>query len=291
VLWTEVRSVYEGANLTLDGGGKTCCHSIGNQAEPAMKDDTASAIVTAGILVIGDEILSGRTKDKNIGYIAEYLTTIGIDLREVRVVADDGNAIVEALNALRARYTYVFTTGGIGPTHDDITADCVAKAFGVAIDYDPRAVAMLKERYAVMGTEMNEARMRMTRVPAGADLVPNKVSAAPGFWIGNVIVMAGVPSIMQAMLDAVAPKLRTGVRMLSESVRADCREGDLGTELGEVAKAHPEVMIGSYPFVDEVRGPNTNIVLRGRDPIRIVDAKAAVEDMLGKVRARLAAQG
>jgi molybdenum cofactor synthesis domain-containing protein len=277
--------------LALDGGSKTCCHNIGNRAEPAMRDDTAAAIVTAGILVIGDEILSGRTKDKNIGYIAEYLTTIGIDLREVRVVADDEDAIVEALNALRARYTYVFTTGGIGPTHDDITADCVAKAFGVAIDHDPRAVAMLKERYAVMGTEMNEARMRMTRVPAGADLVPNKVSAAPGFWIGNVIVMAGVPSIMQAMLDAVAPKLRTGVKMLSESVRADCREGDLGTELGEVAKTHPAVMIGSYPFVDDVRGPNTNIVLRGRDPARIADAKAAVEDMLGKVRARLAAQG
>jgi molybdenum cofactor synthesis domain-containing protein len=256
-----------------------------------MKDNATPAIVTAGILVIGDEILSGRTKDKNIGYIAEYLTTIGIDLREVRVVADDEAAIVEALNALRARYTYVFTTGGIGPTHDDITADCVAKAFGVAIDYDPRVVAMLKERYAAMGTEMNEARMRMTRVPQGADLVPNRVSAAPGFWIGNVIVMAGVPSIMQAMLDAVAPKLRTGIKILSETVRADCREGDLGTELGEVAKAHPDVMIGSYPFVDDVRGPNTNIVVRGRHPARLADAKAAVEDMLGRVRTRLAAKG
>jgi len=276
MLWMAARSVYEGP---------------GNHAEPEMKDDTTAAIVTAGILVIGDEILSGRTKDKNIGYIAEYLTTIGIDLREVRVVADDADAIVEALNALRDRYTYVFTTGGIGPTHDDITADCVAKAFGVAIDHDPRAVAMLQERYATMGTEMNEARMRMTRVPRGADLVPNKVSAAPGFWIGNVIVMAGVPSIMQAMLDAVAPKLRTGVKMLSETLRADCREGDLGTELGEVAKAHPEVMIGSYPFVDEVGGPNTNIVLRGRDPARLAAAKAAVEDMLGTVRARMAAQG
>jgi molybdenum cofactor synthesis domain-containing protein len=256
-----------------------------------MKDNATPTIVTAGILVIGDEILSGRTKDKNIGYIAEYLTTIGIDLREVRVVADDEDAIVEALNALRARYTYVFTTGGIGPTHDDITADSVAKAFGVAIDYDPRAVAMLKERYAAMGTEMNEARMRMTRVPKGADLVPNKVSAAPGFRIGNVIVMAGVPSIMQAMLDAVAPQLKTGIKMLSETIRADCREGDVGTELGEVAKAHPEVMIGSYPFVDEVRGPNTNIVVRGRDPARLADAKAAVEDMLDNVRARMAAQG
>ncbi|HWN52750.1 MAG TPA: competence/damage-inducible protein A [Xanthobacteraceae bacterium] len=256
-----------------------------------MKDDATPEIVTAGILVIGDEILSGRTKDRNIGYIAEYLTTIGIDLREVRVVADDEDAIVEALNALRIRYTYVFTTGGIGPTHDDITADCVAKAFGVAIDYDPRAVALLKERYAAMGTELNEARMRMTRVPKGAELVPNQVSAAPGFWIGNVIVMAGVPSIMQAMLDAVAPKLRTGIKVLSETVRADCREGDVGTELGEVAKAHPEVMIGSYPFVDDVRGPNTNIVVRGRDPARIAAARAAVEDMLGKVRARIAAEG
>jgi molybdenum cofactor synthesis domain-containing protein len=247
----------------------------------------SSGVVTAAILVIGDEILSGRTKDKNIGYIAEYLTKIGIDLREVRVVADDEAAIVEALDGLRGRYSYVFTTGGIGPTHDDITADCVAKTFGVPIDYDPRAVAIMKERYAALGTEMNEARMRMTRVPKGADLVPNRVSAAPGFWIGNVIVMAGVPSIMQAMLDEVAPKLATGARMLSETVRADCREGDIGTELGEIAKAHPEVLIGSYPFVDEVRGPNTNIVVRARDPARLGAAKAAVEAMLTQVRVRL----
>jgi molybdenum cofactor synthesis domain-containing protein len=250
--------------------------------------DASSRIVTAALLVIGDEILSGRTKDQNIGYIAEYLTKIGIDLREVRVVADDEAAIVEALNALRARNTYVFTTGGIGPTHDDITAECVAKAFGVAIDYDPRAVAVMKARYAAMGTEMNEARMRMTRIPAGAELVPNKVSAAPGFWIGNVIVMAGVRSIMQAMLDEVAPKLATGARLLSQTVRADCREGDIGTELGEIAKSHPEVMIGSYPFVDEFRGPNTNIVVRSRDPERLAAATAAVEAMLTQVRARLA---
>jgi molybdenum cofactor synthesis domain-containing protein len=248
----------------------------------------SSRIVTAALLVIGDEILSGRTKDQNIRYIAEYLTKIGIDLREVRVVADDQAAIVEALNALRGRNTYVFTTGGIGPTHDDITAECVAKAFGVPIDYDPRAVAIMKARYAAMGTEMNEARMRMTRIPAGAELVPNKVSAAPGFWIGNVIVMAGVPSIMQAMLDEVVPKLATGARLLSQTVRADCREGDIGTELGEIAKAHPGVMIGSYPFVDEFRGPNTNIVVRSRDPERLAAAKAAVEAMLTQVRARLA---
>jgi len=255
-----------------------------------MKDDTAPEIITAGLLVIGDEILSGRTKDKNIGYVAEYLTRIGIDLREARIVADDENAIIEALNAMRARYTYVFTTGGIGPTHDDITADSVAKAFGVAIDYDDRALALLKERYAAMGTELNEARMRMSRVPKGAELVPNKVSAAPGFWIGNVIVMAGVPSIMQAMLDEVAPRLKTGTRMLSETVRADCREGDVGTELGEIAKVHPDVMIGSYPFMDEVRGPNANIVVRSRNPARLAAARKAIEKMLDQKRALMAAQ-
>jgi molybdenum cofactor synthesis domain-containing protein len=241
-------------------------------------------VVTAGLLVIGDEILSGRTKDKNIGYIAEYLTGIGVDLMEVRVVADDEAAIVAALNEMRARYTYVFTTGGIGPTHDDITADCVAKAFGVSIDYDPRAVAIMKERLAQTGAEMNEARMRMTRIPAGADLVLNKVSAAPGFWLGNVIVMAGVPSIMQVMLDEVAPKLQTGVRMLSETVRADAREGDIGTPLGAIAKAHPEVAIGSYPFFDEQHGPNTNVVLRARDQEKLTTARRAVEEMLERVK-------
>src|SRR5437899_4036380 len=252
-----------------------------------MNDNTTPAIVTAGLLVIGDEILSGRTKDKNIGYVAEYLTAIGIDLAEVRVVADTEAAIVEALSTLRQRYTYVFTTGGIGPTHDDITADSVAKAFGVAIDYDERAVAIMRERFAAIGTEMNEARMRMARVPAGAELVLNKVSAAPGFWIGNVIVMAGVPAIMQAMLDEVAPKLKTGAKMIAETVRADAREGDIGTELGEIAKAHPGVAIGSYPFFDETRGPNTNIVLRARDPARLGGAKAAVEAMLARVKATL----
>src|SRR5688572_11848690 len=185
------------------------------RAKGKMSMNGPAEVITAAILVIGDEILSGRTKDKNIGYIAEYLTNIGIDLSEVRVVPDIEEEIVEALNALRRRYTYVFTTGGIGPTHDDITADCVAKAFGVSIDYDPRAVAIMRERFA--DDELNEARMRMTRIPAGADLVPNKISRAPGFWIGNVIVMAGVPSIMQAMLDEVAPKLQTNIKMLSET--------------------------------------------------------------------------
>lgn len=245
------------------------------------------SIVTAGLLVIGDEILSGRTKDKNIGYIAEYLTNIGVDLKEVRIVPDEEAAIVEALNALRSRYTYVFTTGGIGPTHDDITADCVAKAFGVPIDVDPRARALLLQR--IPEKDLNEARLRMCRIPAGADLIPNRISAAPGFRLGNVFVMAGVPAIMQAMLDEVAPLLTTGSRMLSESVRADLREGDIGTPLGEIAKAHPDVSIGSYPFFDEKRGPNTNVVLRSRDPQKLAAAKAAVEEMLQRVRAELAA--
>ncbi len=251
--------------------------------------ENGGGIVTAALLVIGDEILSGRTKDKNIGFIAEYLTNIGIDLKEVRVVPDEEPEIVTALNALRARYTYVFTTGGIGPTHDDITADCVAKAFGVPIGPDPRAVEIMTDRVTQTGGVMNEARMRMTRIPAGAELVLNKISAAPGFWLGNVIVMAGVPHIMQAMLEFVTPKLKTGARMLSESVRADCREGDIGTELGEIAKAHPDVVIGSYPFMDEKLGGNTHVVVRSRDAQKLAAAKQAVEAMLQQVRAELAA--
>jgi len=246
-------------------------------------------IVSAAVLVIGDEILSGRTKDKNIGYIADYLTAIGVDLKEVRVVSDDEAAIVEALNALRSRYTYVFTTGGIGPTHDDITADCVAKAFGVPIDVHPQALAILKERMAKIGGELNEARLRMARIPQGAELVANKVSGAPGFWMGNVITMAGIPTVMQAMLDEVAPKLKTGAKLLSESIRADAKEGDVGTELGAIAKANPDTIIGSYPFFDDKLGPNTNIIVRSRDPQKLQVAKSAVEDMLKKVKAQLAA--
>ena len=245
----------------------------------------ASGVITAAILVIGDEILSGRTKDKNIGYIAEYLTNIGVDVKEVRVVPDVEVEIVTALDALRHRYTYVFTTGGIGPTHDDITADCVAKAFGVTIDVDPRARALLLTRIAEK--DMNEARLRMARIPRGADLILNKVSAAPGFRIGNVHVMAGVPAIMQAMLDEVAPTLKTGIKLLSESVRADLREGDIGGPLGEIAKAHPGTMIGSYPFQDDGGRPNTNLVIRSRDPQKLAAAKAAVEAMLTQVRAGL----
>jgi molybdenum cofactor synthesis domain-containing protein len=236
-----------------------------------------SEIVTAGILVIGDEILSGRTKDKNIGFIAEYLTNIGIDLKEVRVVSDDESDIIAALNALRDRYSYVFTTGGIGPTHDDITADSVAKAFGVGIDHHPEVVARFRERF---GADLNEARLRMARIPDGADLIQSATILAPGFWIGNVIVMAGVPTIMQAMMDIVAPKLKSGVRMLSDSVRANAREGDIGGPLRAIALAHPDTIIGSYPFTDEDKRPNTNLVVRSRDPEKLAAAMSAVKEML-----------
>ncbi len=244
--------------------------------------EPAKAVITAAILVIGDEILSGRTKDKNIGYIADYLTNIGIDLKQVRVVPDEEADVVEALNALRARFTYVFTTGGIGPTHDDITADCVAKAFGVSIDHDPRAVAMLQERY--QPGDLNEARMRMARIPAGADLIENPISRAPGFRIGNVIVMAGVPSIMQAMLDNAAPGLATGTKMIAESIDANgLPEGIYAKALGEIALAHAGVSIGSYPsFVNG--GFRNQIVVRGKDQAAVTAAVSAITSAISKLQ-------
>src|SRR3989441_1534272 len=241
-------------------------------------------VVTAALLVIGSKILSGRTKDQNIGYVAECLTAVGIDLKEVRVVGNEEKAIVDALNALRHRYTYVFTTGGIGPTHDDITGDAVAKAFGVGIDHHPEVVARFRERFQGVG-KLNEARLRMARIPDGAELIQSATILAPGFKIGNVIVMAGVPSIMQAMMDIVAPKLKSGVRMLSDSVRANAREGDIGGPLREIANSHPDTIIGSYPFLDEDKRPNTNLVVRSRDPDKLNAAMTAVKEMLAGLKA------
>jgi molybdenum cofactor synthesis domain-containing protein len=223
-----------------------------------------TTIPTAAVLLIGDEILSGRTKDANLGYIADYLTALGIDLKEARVVSDDEADIVAALNALRACYTYVFTTGGIGPTHDDITADCVAKAFGVGISHHPEAVEILRAHFASRSIEENESRMRMARIPDTAELIFNSVSKAPGFHIGNVFVMAGVPKIMQAMLDEVAPRLSGGAPMLSRTVPLNLGEGDVAKRLKEIQTAHDGVMIGSYPF-ERDGGFGTNIVVRSRD--------------------------
>jgi len=235
--------------------------------------------ITAALLVIGDEILSGRTKDQNIGYIADHCTAIGIRLSEVRIVADEPEDIVTAVNALRKRYTYVFTTGGIGPTHDDITADCVAKAFDVAIDIDPRAEALLRPYFENRGVEVTDARMRMARIPAGAELIENSVSIAPGFMLGNVITMAGVPKIMQVMLDAVTPRLRTGAKMRSEAIDLKHPEGTVAGLLGQHQRDYPDVSMGSYPTFRENK-PMVQLVLRSTDADRL-------EVVTGALKAKL----
>lgn len=246
---------------------------------------TAAKSVTAGLLVIGDEILSGRTKDVNIGATAEFCTDLGIELKEVRVVSDETDEIVDALNALRSRYTYVFTTGGIGPTHDDITADAVAKAFGVALPINAQAREMLESRWRQTGTEVNEARLRMARIPEGADLIVNSVSAAPGFRIGNVHVMAGVPIIMRAMLEALAPTLKGGKKVLSVTIKAAVGEGTVGGPLGELQAQYPDVKMGSYPQMGKDR-VMTELVLRSSDPERLEEAAAAVRAMVAEAHAK-----
>lgn len=234
---------------------------------------------TAAALVIGDEILSGRTKDENIGAIADHLASIGIDLKEVRIVGDVEADIVEALNALRTRYTYVFTTGGIGPTHDDITADSVGKAFGVPVEVDERAVAMMRPAYEKRGIELTPARLRMARVPQGADLIGNSVSAAPGFKMGNVIVMAGVPAIMRSMLKAATHGLTTGPIMNSVSLVLNHPEGEIADLFAMHQQAYPDVAMGSYPsFVDGHY--RTELVLRSRDPSRLERARSELAEKL-----------
>ena len=238
--------------------------------------------VTASMVVIGDEILSGRTKDVNVGHLADTMTLVGIDLVEVRMVADDEPAIVEAVNALRARTTYIFTTGGIGPTHDDITADAISAAFGVPCIHDERALDILSRAYASRGIEFNEARRRMARMPEGSELIENRVSAAPGFRKENVHVMAGVPKIMQAMLDAVVPTLRTGRRMIAKSLVCPTGEGIVAVPLAAIQAANREVFIGSYPRWLDGRF-STEIVVRGRDEESVDKALADVSLMLDEV--------
>jgi Predicted nucleotide-utilizing enzyme related to molybdopterin-biosynthesis enzyme MoeA len=240
--------------------------------------------ITAAVLVIGDEILSGRTKDKNIGYIADFLTARGIDLREVRIVPDIELEIISAVNALRARYRYVFTTGGIGPTHDDITADSIAKAFGVGIAERADALAMLRRRFK--DNELTEARRRMARIPDGATLIENPVSDAPGFHIGNVFVMAGVPSIMQAMMDNLAAELETGISVLSESIDMQgIKEGDYGMGLADIARSHPDVSIGSYPHMTAT-GFFNQVVVRSRDEAELKSAVKAVHELIRELQAK-----
>ncbi|MEP0518706.1 MAG: molybdopterin-binding protein [Hyphomicrobiales bacterium] len=238
-------------------------------------------VSTAAVLVIGDEILSGRTKDKNIGYIADQLTEVGVDMKEVRIVSDERVDIIAALNALRDRYTYVFTTGGIGPTHDDITADSVAEAFGVSIDIDERAVAVMLERYE--RSDLTEARLRMARIPQGAELVANPVSKAPGFHIGNVFVMAGVPSIMQAMMDDVVPRLKGGQKMYSETVEAGMGEGAVAKPLGALQEGYPDVSMGSYPYQRDGKF-QTSLVLRSRDQMRLREASEQLKIIIADLK-------
>ena len=234
---------------------------------------------TAAMLVIGDEILSGRTKDKNIGFVADTLTDIGIDLEEVRIVADREAAIVEAVLALAARYDFVFTSGGIGPTHDDITADSIARAFDLSIDVDPRAAEILHAYWRQRGIEPNESRLRMARIPEGARLIPNAVSAAPGFVVRNVFVMAGVPSILQAMMDEAVKMLPASRPVLSETIEAHRGEGDIAEAAATVQAAYPDGRIGSYPYHDGARF-TTRLVLRSRDAEALAAARAAMDRAL-----------
>lgn len=237
--------------------------------------------ITAAVLVIGDEILSGRTRDRNSGTIAAHLDAIGIALREVRVVADDTDDIVAAVNALRQRYTYLFTTGGIGPTHDDLTADSIGAAFGVPVEIDPRAVAMMEEAYAARGVALTPARLRMARIPAGAELIANSLSAAPGFQIGNVFVLAGVPDIMESMLLAATQRLRTGVKMNSVSIVVRRAEGEIAELFAAHQRAFPDIAMGSYPSFT-ADGYRTELVLRGSDPVRLDAAREALARLLAE---------
>jgi molybdenum cofactor synthesis domain-containing protein len=235
---------------------------------------------TAAMIVIGDEILSGRTRDSNMHYLAQELTKVGIDLMEVRVASDDAHAIEGAVRALSAAYTHVFTSGGIGPTHDDITADCVARAFDRPIDVRDDARAILQAHYDRMGTELNAARLRMARIPQGAALIENPVSAAPGFVIENVHVMAGVPAVFQTMVASVLPTLTGGQPLMSQSLRVFRGEGDIAGPLGELASAFPDLSIGSYPFQkDGVYG--AQIVIRGQDGTQVDAAMTRLSEMFG----------
>src|SRR5680860_252173 len=235
--------------------------------------------VTAALLVIGEEILSGRTRDENTVYIAAYLTRVGIDLREVRVVADRQAEIVAAVNDLRRRFAYVFTTGGIGPTHDDVTTDAIAKAFEVGVRVHEEAVAAMRQHYAE--GDLTTARLRMARIPEGAELIHNAVSRAPGFMLQNVIVMAGVPRIMQVMLDEVMPRLAKGRPMQARSVRVDAPEGELAPPLAALQAAHPQVQMGSYPFFEQSR-IGTYVVLRGADEARLDSAVEALWNLIAR---------
>jgi molybdenum cofactor synthesis domain-containing protein len=239
----------------------------------------AAGVVTAAVLIIGDEILSGRTQDTNLGDIARYLAVHGVDLAEARTIPDDIDEIVAAVNALRARYDYVITTGGIGPTHDDITADAIAAAFGVELYEHPEILAIMQGRW---GAEVNAARRRMARVPRGGELVKNPVQGPPGFLIGNVFVLAGVPAIMRGMLEDVGWRLKGGAKVISRTVLVEgTGEGEIAAPLEVVARAHAAMSLGSYPFFGP-QGYGSHLVLRGRDAAELA---AAVAELVAALKA------
>ena len=246
--------------------------------------------VTAAVLLIGDELLSGRTQDTNLKSIAEFLAPLGVDVREARVIPDEHDTIVATVNHLRKAWDYVFTTGGIGPTHDDITADAIAAVFGRKIDVRPDALALLEAHYAARNVEMNVGRRRMARIPDGAELLLNPVSAAPGFRIANVFVMAGVPAVMRGMLQDIPHRIEGGERVHASTIRGKgLREGDIAAMLGEIAKAAPDVNIGSYPFMKPGwRGTEfgVNLVARGRDPDQVAVVVAALAELVAKQGAK-----
>lgn len=231
---------------------------------------------TAAMIVIGDEILSGRTRDSNMHHLAGQLTEAGIDLKQVRVIGDERGTIIAALQEMSRIHDYVFTSGGIGPTHDDITADCIAAAFDAAIDVREDARTILAEHYAKAGTELNTARLRMARIPEGAALIDNPVSAAPGFRLENVHVMAGVPSVFQAMVASVLPTLTGGAPLISKTMRIERGEGDIAGPLGAIAEAYPLLSMGSYPFQNDGKY-GAHIVIRGNDAEQIDAALGELE--------------
>jgi molybdenum cofactor synthesis domain-containing protein len=237
-----------------------------------------SRIFTAALIVIGDEILSGRTHDKNIAQVASWLGVQGIRLKEVRVIADDMDAIATAVNELRVRHDYLFTTGGIGPTHDDITVDAIAAALGVGVEVHPDARAILQGYYENRGG-LTEARLRMARVPEGADLIPNRYTGAPGIRSGNLFIMAGVPSITAGMLDALTGQLEGGAVLLSETVGCWVQESEVAELLGQTEKAHPSCQIGSYPFWRDGR-TGANFVIRSIDPEELAHCTRALSQAL-----------
>ncbi|MEC8566569.1 MAG: competence/damage-inducible protein A [Pseudomonadota bacterium] len=245
--------------------------------------------VTACMLIIGNELLSGRTQDKNLSFLGIALGEIGIDMREARIIPDDPAIIVDTLNTCRARFDYVFTTGGIGPTHDDITADCVAEAFGVPLEYHSEAMARLAAHYETMGTEFNEARQRMARIPKGGGLIDNPVSTAPGFVIENVYVMAGVPKIMQAMAENILPMLNGGEQLSSITVSAQVPEGQIAAAMGALQGEYEDVNLWLYPFYGPA-GAGVSVVARARDQARLGAVEARVIAYLDEIGAERVAR-